>query len=254
MSEAAGTAPFMPKLLSLPLPSTPNIEEDTAVLEVAVLKELVTGCTDGTDELVDVPKLNTDFGGLDGAAAAGGLDGEVPGGLFGIPKLNFGFCESLIPPVGAAGLEPLVVVVVELEGCGNAKVLRGVAPTPSPREVSEPFGIEAFVGAFSCPNVNDEAGDTEGFVFEGGGAVRVGALCAKKLGMAGLDGEGPLPEGVGAGLWVAEIGAEGKENEGAGTAEVVLFSGLSLVSLGRASEDDVGILKSGRVLIEPAAT
>jgi hypothetical protein len=117
--------------------------------------------------------------------------------------------------------------------------------------VSEPFGIEAFVGAFTCPNVNDEEGATEAFMFEGGGAVRVGALCAKKLGM-GIDCEGPLPEGVGAGLWVAEKGAVGKENEGPGTARVVLFSGLSLVSLGRVSEDNVGILKSEGVFVESA--
>lgn len=85
-------------------------------------------------------------------------------------------------------------------------------------------------------------------MFEGGGAVR-GAFCAKKLGMAGLDGGGPLTEGVGAGFWFAEVGAEGKENEGTGTARVALFSGLSLVSLERVSEDDVGNLNEG-VLVE----
>ena len=116
--------------------------------------------------------------------------------------------------------------------------------------MSEPFGIEAFTGAFVGAKANDEGGITEAFVFEGG---RVGALCAKKLGMAGLDGKGPLPEDIGAGLWVAEIGAVGKENEGPGTARVVLFSGLSLVSLGRVSEDNVGNLKSKGVLVEPAA-
>jgi len=116
--------------------------------------------------------------------------------------------------------------------------------------VSEPFGIETFAGAFTW-NVNDEGGGTEAFVFEGGAAVRVGALCAKKLGMAGLDGEGP-PGGVRAELWVAEIGAVGKENEGPGTARIVLFSGLSLVSLGRAAKDDVGILKGDEVLVESA--
>jgi len=118
--------------------------------------------------------------------------------------------------------------------------------------VSEPFAIGAFAGAFVCPNVNDEGGAMELFVFEGGGAVRGGALCAKKLEMAGLDGGGPLPGGVGAGLWVAEIGAAGKENEGPGTARVVLFSGLPLVSLGRVSKDEVGILKSEGVLVESA--
>jgi hypothetical protein len=118
--------------------------------------------------------------------------------------------------------------------------------------VSEPFGIEAFAGAFVGAKVNDEGGAKEAFVFEGGGAVRVGALCAKKLGMAGLDGKGPLPEGIGAGLWVAEIGAVGKESEGPGTARVILFSGLSLFSFRRVSEDDVGNLKSEEVLVESA--
>jgi len=130
MSDAVGTAPFMAKLLGLPSP--PKME-DRAVLEVVVLDELVTGCTDGTDELSGVPKLNTAFGGLDGAEAAGMLDGEELGGLLEIPKSNFSFCESLMPPVGAEGLlGPLMVVVVELGGCGNEKVPRGVAPGRSP--------------------------------------------------------------------------------------------------------------------------
>lgn len=116
--------------------------------------------------------------------------------------------------------------------------------------MSEPFAIGAFVGAFVCPNVNDDGGATGPFVFKGGGAVGGGALCAKKLETAGLDGGGP--EGVGAGLWAAETGAAEKENEGAGTARVGLFSGLPLVSLERVSEDDVGILKSEGVLVELA--
>lgn len=135
MPDTAGAAPFMAKPLGLPLPSTPNAEDDRndgaiVVLEVVVLDALETGCTDGMDELIDVPKLNAAFGGLDGAGTAGGWDGEMLGGLFEIPKLNFGFCESLMPP--AAGLEPLVVVVVKLEGCGNEKVPRGAAPGSSP--------------------------------------------------------------------------------------------------------------------------
>jgi hypothetical protein len=113
--------------------------------------------------------------------------------------------------------------------------------------VNGPFAT-ALVGAFVCPKLNKEGGPPEAFVFEGGGIVR-GALCAKKLGMAGLDGGGPLPEGVGAGFWFAEVGAAGKENEGTGTARVALFSGLSLVSLWRVSEVDVGNLNEG-VLVE----
>lgn len=128
ISDAVGTAPLMEKPLDFPLP--PNVKEDgidgaIVVLGAFVLEGLVMGCPDGKVELADVPKLKIDFGGLDGAGAAGGLDGEVLGGLLEIPKLNFGFCESLMPPVGgAAELEPLVVVV-ELEGCGNEKVPRG---------------------------------------------------------------------------------------------------------------------------------
>ena len=128
MSDAPGIAPLMAKPPGFP---TPNIEEDGAVLEVVVLEELVTGCTDGPDELIGGPKLNTVFGGLVGAGAGGGLAGEVPDGLFGIEKLNLGFCESTTP-VGAAGLEPLVVVVVGLEGCGNEKAPRGGAAGPTP--------------------------------------------------------------------------------------------------------------------------
>jgi hypothetical protein len=128
MSEAAGAA------LGLPLPCTPNIEEErpdgaNAELEAVALEEFVT---DGADGLIDWPKLNNGFD-EGGAGAGGGLDGEVPGGLFESPKLNFGFCESLTPTVGGtARLAPLVVVVVELEDCGNEKAPRGVAPGPSP--------------------------------------------------------------------------------------------------------------------------
>ena len=127
MSEAAGTAP------GLPSPWTPNIEEGRLDGAKAGFEEVVTGCVGGTDELIDGPKLNTDFGGLEGVGAAGRLDGVALGGLLDIPKLNFGFCESLTPPVeGTARLELLVDVVVEIEGCGNEKAPRVVAPEPSP--------------------------------------------------------------------------------------------------------------------------
>ena len=67
MSDAAGMA------MGLPLPCTPNIEEErpdgaNAELEVVALEGFVT---DGTDELIGWPKLNTGFDGLDGAGAAG---------------------------------------------------------------------------------------------------------------------------------------------------------------------------------------
>jgi hypothetical protein len=128
MSETAGAA------LGLPLLCTPNIEEERPDGANVELEAVALGfVTDGTDELIDWPKPNEGFGGLGGAGAAGGLDGEVLGGLFERPKLNFGFCESPAPTVGGtAKLVPLVVVVVELEGCGNEKVPRDVAPEPSP--------------------------------------------------------------------------------------------------------------------------
>ena len=112
-----------------------------------------------------------------------------------------------------------------------------------------PFATEGFAGAFVCPKENEEGGATVTFVFDSGAAAGGGALCAKKLGMAGLDGGGPLPEGN---FWFVDIGAVGKENDGAGAARVVLFSGLSLVSLGRVSEDVEGNLKNEGVLVESA--
>jgi hypothetical protein len=128
MSETAGAA------LGLPLLCTPNIEEERPDGANVELEAVALGfVTDGTDELIDWPKPNEGFGGLGGAGAAGGLDREVLGGLVESPKLNFGFCESPAPTVeGTAKLLPLVVVEVELEGCGNEKVPRDVAPEPSP--------------------------------------------------------------------------------------------------------------------------
>jgi hypothetical protein len=118
--------------------------------------------------------------------------------------------------------------------------------------VGGPFATEGFAGAFGGPKENEEGGAAETFVFDGGAAARGGALCAKKLGIAGLDGGGPLPEGVGASFWFVDIGAVGKENEGPEAARVVLFSDLSLVSLGRVSEEEVGNLKNEGVLVESA--
>jgi hypothetical protein len=120
--------------------------------------------------------------------------------------------------------------------------------------VSGPFATEVLTGAFVCSKLNEEGGPK--FVFEGAAAV---VLCVKKPGMAGLDCGGPLREGMGTGFWLAEVGAEGaegkegKENEGAGTGGVVLFSGLSLISLARLSEDDVGNLNNDGVSVGATA-
>ena len=109
-----------------------------------------------------------------------------------------------------------------------------------------PFATGGFAGAFVCPKENEEGGATEIFVFDSGAAAGGGA---KKLGIAGLDTGGPLPEGN---FWFVDIGALGKENDGPGAARVVLFSDLSLVSLGRVSDDIEGNLKKEGVLVESA--
>jgi len=136
LPDGAGTAPLIAKLPGLPAPSNPNIEEGwidgaTAVLDVLVLEEVVAGCAGCTDEVIGVPKLNTGFGPLDATGATGTLNGEVLGGLF-VPKLNFGFCESLMAPAGGGAKLGTLVAVVELEGCGNEKVPRAVALRPVP--------------------------------------------------------------------------------------------------------------------------
>jgi hypothetical protein len=58
-------------------------------------------------------------------AAAGGLDEVTPAGLLVIPKLNFGFDASLVPPAGrppAPGLELFSVDVGGLGFCGNENI------------------------------------------------------------------------------------------------------------------------------------
>jgi hypothetical protein len=85
------------------------------------------GATD--DEVFAGPKLNTGFDSESdpvGAGAAGGLDGVTLVGLLVIPKLNFGFIASAVPPAGralAVGLALLLVDVGGLEGCENEKKL-----------------------------------------------------------------------------------------------------------------------------------
>ena len=84
-----------------------------------------------TDEVFAGPKLNIGFDSESdptgaGAAGAGGLDGVALVGLLVIPKLNFGFIASAVPPAGralAVGLALLLVDVGGLEGCENEKKL-----------------------------------------------------------------------------------------------------------------------------------
>lgn len=92
-----------------------------------LLNGFVIGCTVGADESFGMPKLNEGFeGGPEGVAAATGLDGATLGGLLDIPKLNFGFDVSLVPPAGTAlapGLELFSVEVGGLGFCPREKIL-----------------------------------------------------------------------------------------------------------------------------------
>ena len=84
-----------------------------------MLNGLVIGCTVGADEFFGTPKLNVGFGGApDGVAAARGIDGVTLVGLLAIPKLNFGFDASLVPPVGTALALELELFSVEVGGLG----------------------------------------------------------------------------------------------------------------------------------------
>jgi len=98
------------------------------VLEAtALLNRFAAGGT--TDEAFAGPKLNIGFDSESdpmGAGAAGGLDGVTLDGLLVIPKLNFGFIASAVPPAGralAVGLALLLVDVGGLEACENEKKL-----------------------------------------------------------------------------------------------------------------------------------
>jgi hypothetical protein len=87
-----------------------------------LLNRFVAGCTFGADEFVEMPKLNIGFGGgSDGVAAARGPDGVTLVGLLVIPKSNFGFDASLVPPAGRALALGLEVDIGGLGFCGNEK-------------------------------------------------------------------------------------------------------------------------------------
>ena len=99
----------------------------------ALLKGFAGGCIVGTAELFGAPKLNTGLSRSGVAAATGGLDGGAAVGLLVIPKLNFGFDASPVPPVGGALAIGLVLVLVKvggLVGCANEKGLWGAGPLP----------------------------------------------------------------------------------------------------------------------------
>ena len=79
----------------------------------------VTACPVGAGEFFGAPKLNVSFGGAsDGVAPARGLDGLTLFGLLVIPKLNFGFDASLVPPAGTALALVLELFSVEVGGLG----------------------------------------------------------------------------------------------------------------------------------------
>jgi hypothetical protein len=84
-----------------------------------LLNGFVIGCTVGAAELFGTPKLNIGFGGApDVVEAARGLDEVTLVGLLVIPKLNFGFDASLVPPAGTALALELELFSVEVGGLG----------------------------------------------------------------------------------------------------------------------------------------
>jgi hypothetical protein len=224
-------------LLSL-VPKTDGWVACTAVvLEACALPNgFVTGCAVGADEFDEVPKPNTAFGGgLDGATTARGLDEVTLVGLLVIPKLNFGFDASLVPPAGRAlalGLEVFSVDVGGLGFCANAKIFC-VELEPIPCGAGEAFEMGLFDGAFACPKENIEgAAEPLASDADEGAVVVVGcAVFVKKVGVVELDDTGPLAAGLGAEVCDTGTGAEGKGNKVLGTAVVVLVSGLSFASL-----------------------
>jgi hypothetical protein len=84
----------------------------------ALLNGFVAGGAVGAGELVEMPKLN-------GVALATGLVEGILVGLLVIPKSNFGFDASPLPPAGRAPVRGLVLISVDVGGlgfCGNEKI------------------------------------------------------------------------------------------------------------------------------------
>jgi hypothetical protein len=118
----------VPADLPSPIPNTDGWVACAVVFEAGGLpNEFVIGCTVGADEFFGMPKPNMGFGGApDGVAATRGLDAVTLVGLLAIPKLNFGFDASLMPPAGTAlalGLELFSVEVGGLGICPSEKIL-----------------------------------------------------------------------------------------------------------------------------------
>lgn len=129
--DEAGIIPLAGVPADLPslIPNTDGwVTCAVVVLEASgLLNGFVTGCPVGADEFFGAPKLNVSFGSAsDGVAPAGGLDGVTLVGLLVIPKLNFGFDASLVPPTGTAlalGLELFSVEVGGLGFCPSENIL-----------------------------------------------------------------------------------------------------------------------------------
>jgi hypothetical protein len=171
-------------------------------------------------------------------AATGGLDGGAAVALLVIPKLNFGFDASPVPPAGRALALGLELVLVEVEGlgaCENKNGLWGAEPLPC--KVDETFGRGLFAGGFACSKPKNE-GVVEPFAGANEGAVVGGACCVKRLRVAELDGTGPLA-GVVVEVCVAGIGVVEKENGVPETDWVILVSGLPFASPDWVFEDNV---------------
>lgn len=102
------------------MPNTDWVVGAVVMLEAGGLPNgFVAGCPVGADGFFGVPKLNMSFGGAsDGVAPVRGLDGVAVVGLVVIPKLNFGFDASLVPPAGTVLALVLELCSVEVGGLG----------------------------------------------------------------------------------------------------------------------------------------
>lgn len=206
------------------------------VLEAGgLLNGFVIGCTVGADELFGMPKLNMGFGGApDSVGAARGLDGVTlvaVVGLLVIPKLNFSFDPSPVPPAGTALALGLELFSVEVGGLGFCLSVKGTVLEAFPCESNGGFDVGLFDCAFVCPKEKSEEA-AEPIVSGAGEGFVVGcAVFVKKVGVVELDGMGPLAVRVDVEVCVTGSGAEGKGNKVAGAAVAVLASGLSFASL-----------------------